>query len=172
MKRGKESRPADKSGKTNRRKTRRSLRGLKPVRLLIYSRSRSSYCDHVRVHSQWGQASVKRSDNSWNRAYEIVSTFHDQLRISNIGWKRKRDFAKLNQRRRGCLQNFCAAAHVCRTVWILEWNFWIEVNWTMAAISIFSEFRNVDFFFHYTNFEVRVLVIYLDDYGNSVFSLK
>lgn len=51
------------------------------------------------------------------------------------------------QRRRGCLQNFCAAAHVCRTVWILEWNFWIEVNWTMAAISIFSEFRNVDFFF-------------------------
>lgn len=64
------------------------------------------------------------------------------------------------QRRRGCLQNFCAAAHVCRTVWILEWNFWIEVNWTMAAISIFSEFRNVDFFFHYTNFEVRVLVIY------------
>lgn len=98
VKRGKESRPADKSGKTNRRKTRRSLRGLKPVRLLIYSRSRSSYCDHVRVHSQWGQASVKRSDNSWNRAYEIVSTFHDQLRISNIGWKRKRDFAKLNQR--------------------------------------------------------------------------
>ena len=88
---------------------------------------------------------------------------HDRLRISNIGWKRKRDFAKLNH---------SAPARTVVVYKILAYRarassprvnprmeFWIEINCprllTDDNFNFFESFEKLDFsfFFFFTNLD-------------------